>query len=211
MFPKKLLLSMLAWLCCLLTTAYPQEEQQNEGTETPATIVLQTGKSTPPAFLYSASVTSTATVDSSTVKQSFKLEIRAVQGKWGSVSLGIAGVGEITNVIGGGITSWAVRVAGEERFLDLQIQSEAKEILAEVIASSPIASLPSTIDLLHMKPSKALGFDSRVKIDFDRSITGKVLVADGFSPLVSQERSVELQRFQLPLQYLNQEFVILAN
>ena len=193
MFPKKLLLSMLAWLCCLLTTAYPQEEQQNEGTETPATIVLQTGKSTPPAFLYSASVTSTATVDSSTVKQSFKLEIRAVQGKWGSVSLGIAGVGEITNVIGGGITSWAVRVAGEERFLDLQIQSEAKEILAEVIASSPIASLPSTIDLLHMKPSKALGFDSRVKIDFDRSITGKVLVADGFSPLVSQERSVELQ------------------
>ncbi|MFN8740206.1 MAG: hypothetical protein ACK5YR_09830 [Pirellula sp.] len=193
MFHKKLLLSMFAWLCCLITTAYPQEEQQTETKETPATIVLQTGKSTPPAFLYSASVTSTATVDSSSVKQSLKLEIRAVQGKWGSVSLGLAGVGEITNVIGGGITSWAVRVSGEERFLDLQIQTEAKEIFAEVIAVSPIASLPSTIDLLHMKPSKALGFDSRVKIDFDRSITGKVLVADGFSPLVSQERSVELQ------------------
>ena len=193
MVHKKLLLTMLAWLCFLVTTAYPQEVQQTDTTETPATIVLQTGKPTPPAFLYSASVASIATVDSSAVKQSLKLEIRAVQGTWGSVSLGLAGVGEITNVIGGGITSWSVRVAGEERFLDLQIQTEAKEVFAEVIAVSPVASLPSTIDILHMKPSKALGFDYRIKIDFDRSITGKLLAADGFSPLVSQERAVELQ------------------
>ncbi|XZE19508.1 hypothetical protein SH449x_004829 [Pirellulaceae bacterium SH449] len=193
MFRSMLFVFSIACLSSFVTCGFAQDEPPADDTTNPVTFVLQPGKSPPPAFLFSASVVSQATVDLQAIKQSIKVDLRVLQGKWETVSLGISGSGDIVNVIGGGISSWSVRVTGEERFLDLQIQSDAKEVFAEIVALSKVGRLPQSLELLHLTPGKSLGYDSRIKINFESSVSGKLTEADGFSPLVSQERVVELQ------------------
>jgi hypothetical protein len=53
--------------------------------------------------------------------------------------------------------------------------------------------LPANVELAHFMPGKALGLDSQLEIQYEKGIAGKIVVADGFAPLVSSKRVERLQ------------------
>ncbi len=69
---------------------------------------------------------SCAQVNASSIDQNIELMIRVVQGKPGTVSLGLKGAAEVLSVTGELIESWSVRSKGEEKFIDLQLKPAAE-------------------------------------------------------------------------------------
>ncbi|MEQ1828079.1 MAG: hypothetical protein ABL921_19110 [Pirellula sp.] len=106
------------------------------------------------------------------------------------------------DVQGEAIASWAVRTAGSQRYLDLQLKptdSEKKDggksadKTATIRIRSEHAELPTKVELAHLMPGKALGFDSQIQIQYIRGVSGKIVSADGFAPLVSSKQFDRLQ------------------
>ena len=164
------------------------------------------GTAKPLAFLYAASARATARVDLKTIEQSIQLQLRIVQGNMNqseTVSLGLGGVGDVLDVQGDSIASWAVRTVDSQRFLDLQLKpiaadkSDSSKPVSDQTATIRIRSqhapLPAKIELAHLMPGKAIGFDSQVEIQYGADISGKIMVAEGFAPLVSSKQIDRLQ------------------
>ena len=86
------------------------------------TIILSPGRTKPPAFLYAASTRAEIRVGVKEIEQSIQLQLRIVQGQGETVSLGLGGPGDVIDVRGESIASWAVRTADSQRYLDLQLK-----------------------------------------------------------------------------------------
>jgi hypothetical protein len=158
-----------------------------------STIIVTPGKPAEPAFLYSASANALAQVGLNSVEQSIELKVRVLQGKGGTVSLGLLGAGEVKEVTGDQIESWAVRSQGGERFLDLKLKSDQAEYVANIKLSIGNKPLPTEIELMHFAPGKSLGFDSRIEVEYAVGLLGKTLHAEGFAPLISTDQKVRFQ------------------
>lgn len=176
------------------------------------TIILTPGAAKPPPFLFAATARADVRVGLKEIDQSINLQLRVVQGnnaRGELVSLGLGGSGNVIDVQGEAIASWAVRTVGAQRFLDLQLKPTGEEknpgdkgaveakvpdtITATIRLRSDHKVLPSKIEMAHLMPGKALGFDSQVEIHYANEIAGKVLAADGFAPLLSSNRIDRLQ------------------
>jgi hypothetical protein len=158
-----------------------------------STIIVTPGKTTEPAFLYSASSMATIQVTPTSLEQTIELKIRVLQGKPSVVSIGLNGPGEVKELTGELIDSWSVRSKGGERFLELQLKPDQTDYTATVKLSAAIATIPSEFEVGHLSPGKVLGFDSRIQIDYAGGLVGKVMQAEGFAPLLSDDQK---NRFQ---------------
>ncbi len=182
------------------------------------TIVLTPAPSKPTAFLYSAIARADVRIGLKEVEQIIQLQLRVVQGSGRvdpttgapaeTISLELSGPGELIDVKGEQIASWAVRTADSRRFLDLQLKPTARSegdsgqedsnrsantTTAILRIRNEHAVLPARIELAHLMPGKALGFDSQIEIHYDGAVAGKIVAADGFAPLVSNKRIDRLQ------------------
>ncbi len=178
------------WLSCIV---HAQESH---------TIVFNTGDAKPPAFLYAATARAEVQVGLKEINQRIDLQVRVLQGRGETISLGLGGAGDVTAVEGDAIAAWAVRTSGSERFLDIQLkpavseasgQSEPTTYAATVKLHSTHARLPTRVELAHLKVGKAVGFDSQIQIQYVGGASGKILVADGFASLASQPSTKRLQ------------------
>ncbi|MEM6797903.1 MAG: hypothetical protein AAF589_00175 [Planctomycetota bacterium] len=157
-------------------------------------IVIETRAEQPKLPVYYAAVSSAvAEVGPNRVEHSIELTLRLLQGDADTVSLGLNGPGEITDVAGEAIVSWSVRRQGDKRFLDLQPKEDAKQLKATISARSVEHELPAPVQLLHLSPGDAIGFDSRIRIEYEPEVEGKIVSATGFAPLQSDGGRLELQ------------------
>ncbi len=75
-------------------------------------------------MFYTASAEATAQVGAERIEQVIQLTIKVIQGDAKTLSFGLNGEGEVTEVQGENLRSWSVRQEGAERFLDLHAQGE---------------------------------------------------------------------------------------
>jgi hypothetical protein len=149
----------------------------------------------PPLF-YAASAKATAQVGPERIEQTTELAIKVLQGDAKTVSFGINGSGEVTDVQGENLKSWSVRQAGDKRFLDLNVNENAAELTVQIKLRSrkyDIKQQAATTELTHLTPGDSVGFDSIVSLQYAPGVEVAVTAATGFAPLEAADGS---NRFQ---------------
>jgi hypothetical protein len=158
------------------------------------TIVVEArGQLPKPPVFYTARANATAQVGSERIEQVIQLTIKVIQGDAKTLSFGLIGEDQVTEVAGENVLSWSVRQVGAERFLDLQLKENVKESKPTIKIRSAELKLPATIELTHLAPGDSVGFDSIVDINYAPGVEGTVLAATGFVPLKGTDRA---NRFQ---------------
>jgi hypothetical protein len=200
------------FLASLNLNCFGQDPDSNAvPTQETHTIILSPGTAKPLAFLYAAIARAEVRVGAKEIDQTIQLQIRTIQGgdrRGETVRLGLGGEGEVFDVQGEAIASWAVRTAGTKRFLDLQFKPSgtesvegiqvdddkgASERTAIIRIRSEVSELPTQLDIAHLMPGKALGFDSQIEIQYAGGVAGRIVTAEGFAPLASRDRIDRLQ------------------
>lgn len=192
--------TMIKLFLLIATLCAPVFAQEPPTPET-QTIIVNAAQPKPPAFLYAATARAQASVGMKEIEQTIDLELRIVQGQGETVSLGLGGTGDVIEVKGDSIIGWAVRTTDAQRYLDLQLKPVANKkdednvsnIKATIRLRSQHSKLPAKVELGHLKPGKALGFDSQLQIDYSAGVVGKVVAADGFASLTSTKSRERLQ------------------
>ncbi|MEZ6149014.1 MAG: hypothetical protein R3C09_02745 [Pirellulaceae bacterium] len=157
-------------------------------------IILETRSEIPePAVFFTASVHGSARVGLEHVEQVVVLEVKVFQGKAETLSLGLNGDGDVTNVQDDNLRSWSVRRQGTKRFLDLHLNSGVNELKPKIMLRSPKFTLPTTLNLTHLAAGEAVGFDSVLSLEYAAGVEGKVSIAEGFAPLSTAGRTVRFQ------------------
>jgi hypothetical protein len=103
------------------------------------------------------------------------------------------GEGQVTEVQGERLKSWSIRQDGNKRFLDLHLTENVTDLQPVVMTRSPVAKLPITIDLMHLTPGEAVGFESTVTIDYSPEVEGTITQTEGFAPLDAGDGTDRLQ------------------
>lgn len=167
------------------------EPPSGDGT---ATIILHAPTKIPdPALFFSARANATVQVGASAIEQTIELSLQVVQGKAKSLSLGLIGDGSVTEVQEPNLKSWSIRQQGSLRFLELGFQEDVVELKPVIKIRSEDLRLPTEVELLHLAPGEAVGFESRIAIHYDAGIDGVVTVAEGFVPIEGDNRSSKFQ------------------
>ncbi len=135
----------------------------------------------------------TAQVGTEFIEQVIQLTIKVIQGDAKTLSFGLNGEGQVTEVQGEGLQSWSVRQVGSERFLDLHLKEGVSEFKPSVSIRSPELTLPASIELTHLTPGESVGFDSMVNLKYAPGVEGTVIETSGFAPLDAGNRA---NRFQ---------------
>ena len=157
-------------------------------TETVRTIVLESRTPPPPPpVFYSAQVIADASVGTERVDQTVAVTIKVVQGKPDVLSFGLTGNGQVLEVTGDGIASWAIRQSGNDRFLDIQLKEGVTEPKPLIKISSRKYKLPATVNLTHLGPGASVGFDSRMSFKYEPGVAGMLTNVSGFVPLSGRD------------------------
>ncbi|MCP5545396.1 MAG: hypothetical protein H7A49_15990 [Akkermansiaceae bacterium] len=150
-------------------------------------VLVPWAKSAKPAPLFfsaRAEVKGRVSLDEVTSAQTISFQVH--QGKAETLTLGLSGPGEITDVTGDGLRDWSVRVAaGGERFLDIrpaEIEGKLPENLT-VDVRTRLAVKDGAAGVLLPSPGQATGFALSVTLDADPGVDLKVTKAEGLSPL----------------------------
>ena len=151
----------------------------------------------PPVF-YTASANTAVLVGPERVEQVVQLTIKVIQGDAKTLSFGLTGGGEVTEVQGENLESWSIRQAdtkqagtkqadtkqaGSARFLDLQVGENVTELKPVIKMRSARLTLPTVIDLTHLTPGESVGFNSIVSVNYAPAVEGAVTAVEGFSSL----------------------------
>jgi len=137
----------------------------------------------PPPVFFSARVLAEASIGSQHVDQTISVSIKVVQGDPEALTFGLNGPGQVIEVTGEGIASWAVRQSGEERFLDLQLSEGVVDPKPTIKIRSPQYRLPAIVTLTHLGPGESVGFDSNFSFRYEPGVTGTLTNVSGFVPL----------------------------
>ena len=157
-------------------------------------IVIGPNDSKPPApVFYRAASEANARIGKDGVLQEITLTIKVIQGDAEDVLFEIRGEGVIQSVEGEGVESHAVRTTDGQRFLEVRLKPETKSTDATIKVVTPIDSLPSTINLTHLGPADAVGFDSLITIEVEQGVIATFLRQDGFVRLQSGSGSPRFQ------------------
>jgi hypothetical protein len=134
---------------------------------------------------YTASANSIAQVGPERIEQIIQLVVKIIQGEVATVSFELNGLGEVVEVQGDNLKSWAVRQESAQRFLDLYPGEGATDLNTSIKIRSPEFQLPTTAELTHIAPGNSVGFNSIVNINYSHGVEGNVAGAAGFSSLDS--------------------------
>src|SRR6056297_186611 len=180
----------------------PKPEQANIhssiGEDGTGTIVVEArGQLPKPPVFYKASAKTTAQVGSEQIDQTIELAVKIIQGEAKAVSFGLYGQGRVTQVTGERLRSWAVREEGGERFLDLHVNEKTTELTVQIKTQSDEfkqrLKVPIAVELTHLAPADAVGFDSVITLSYVAGVEGTVEAATGFAPLDANDN---VDRFQ---------------
>jgi hypothetical protein len=155
----------------------------NDGTGT--IIVEARGQLPKPPVFYTGSASASVQVGPKHIEQVIDVIIKIVQGEAESLSFGIHGEDQVTDVQGENLKSWSIRQEGANRFLDLHVNEKVTEVKAQIKTRSREFNLKTStaIDLTHLTPGNAVGFDSTVALQYLAGVEGFVTEATGFAPL----------------------------
>ncbi|MFV1994309.1 MAG: hypothetical protein ACC661_02640, partial [Verrucomicrobiales bacterium] len=142
-----------------------------------------------PKPFYAATSEARVLVGAERIEQTIALKLRVLQGKPGAFVLGLKGEGEVTEVSGEHLDSWAVRREGEDRFLELRMAAgswkDGKEAtfspLIKIVARDIV--LPRSFELAHLARGKSVGFESMISIEYEPGVAASVIRAEGFTPV----------------------------
>jgi hypothetical protein len=150
-------------------------------------IIEARGEIPKPPLFYTGSASATAQVGPETIEQAIEVAVRIIQGDAKTVSFGINGEDQITDVQGEGLKSWSVRQEAARRFLDLHVNEKVTEFKVQIKTRSRKfdLKLPVSIDLTHLTPGDSVGFNSIVSLQYGSGVEGVVTEATGFAPLDS--------------------------
>lgn len=148
----------------------------------------------PAPLFFSADAVSVVNVMPTSTLHSISVKFRIHQGRPETLSLGLAGEGEIDSVTGEGLSTWTLRrEADGSRFLDFKptLPDRAspdplpKEFNFTVIARHEVPAEKSgqPFDLLHPAPGAAVGFSSTVELRNDGDAIARVVEVSGLQPL----------------------------
>ncbi|MCG8651814.1 MAG: hypothetical protein MI861_18385, partial [Pirellulales bacterium] len=170
------------------------EQAQSEKSVAGGTIIIQTqGPPPKPPVFYTANANASVQIRPQSIEQTIQLAVNVIQGEAKTLSFGLSGEGNVTELQAPNILSWAIRQVGSERFIDLHLKEGATELKPVIKIRSDLAKLPLVVDLAHLTPGKSVGFDSIVNIEYAEGVEGTVTVATGFAPLLADRRT---NRFQ---------------
>ena len=164
------------------------------GSDERATIIVEAhGELPEPPVFFTASARATVQVGAERIEQVIRLGIKVIQGDARTLSFGLNGNGEVTDVQGENLQSWSIRQVGAERFLDLQLKENVTEANPEIKIRSSKLKLPASIDLTHLAPGESVGFESKVSINYAPEVEGAAKIATGFMPLDVGDKATHFQ------------------
>ena len=188
-------MNLIKYLCliALLNHSIEAQEPNNAtsvntsiGSDGTGTIVVEAhGQLPKPPVFFTATSNATAQVGAEFIEQTIDVAMKVVQGEATTLSLGLAGLDVVTEVQGDQLKSWSVRQEGAARFLDLNVNTNTTElkILVRVRSRKLELKNPETIELSHLTPGSAVGFDSHLVLQYSPGVEGAVTEATGFAPL----------------------------
>ena len=100
-------------------------------------IVEAHGQLPEPSVFYTASANATAQVGSERIEQLIELTIKVIQGDAKTLSFGLNGKGQVTEVQGRNLQSWSIRQIGPQRFLDLHLTKIVTDLNPVIKLRSP--------------------------------------------------------------------------
>ena len=157
-------------------------------------IVIQTIPDLPkPPDFYTGKATADVLVRTDRITQRIVLDVKIIQGEPERLTFGFSGDGQVTDVRGDAIKSWAIRQVGESRFLDLHPGKDARELSATIKVRSARTTLPATVNLTHLTPGDAVGFSSVVNVRYTTGVEGRATAVEGFTPLGGGDRPSQFQ------------------
>ena len=166
----------------------------SSGKDGAGTIIIHAqGEPPEPPVFYTASANATAQVGSEHIEQVISLAIKVIQGDAKTLSFALRGSGQVTDVEGENLQSWSIRQDSTGRFLDLHIKESVTAVAPVIKVRSAKLDLPSVIDVTHIAPGNAIGFNSIVEINYAPGVDGTITTATGFAPLDASETT---DRFQ---------------
>jgi len=184
---------LAAWLFTLLailTTFAPAQTKDD------AVVLVPVGKiaEKPAPLFFSADAVSVVNVMPTGTLHSISVKFRIHQGRPETLSIGLAGEGEITSVAGEGLSTWTLRKEADgSRFLDFKPALPAvnspdplpKEFTFAVSARHDVPAERSgqPFDLLHPAPGAAVGFTSTLELRNDGDAIARVVEVSGLQPL----------------------------
>ncbi|MEM8954822.1 MAG: hypothetical protein AAGD22_11780 [Verrucomicrobiota bacterium] len=136
----------------------------------------------PPAF-FRTHARAEVKVGAEEINQVIQLTLHVESGTPDVFTLQINGNGDIYEVIGRKVQSWAVRNEGESRFLDIRVEKGEPQYTPKVKIRSKEFTLPVSADITHVAPGKSIGFGSIVNLTYAPGIQGKTTTARGFIPV----------------------------
>ncbi len=163
----------------------------NDGTRT--IIVEARGQLPEPPLFYTARAQASVQVGLQRIEQVLELNVSVIQGKARTLSFGLNGEGDVTEVEGENVRSWSVRQEESERFLELQLEENVTELNAVVKMRSAQYELPRMIEVTHLTPGSAVALDSIVNLVYSAGVSASVGSVKGFS-LVDAKENVLRER-----------------
>jgi hypothetical protein len=129
----------------------PAQEQPEQasvsssiGKDGTGTIIVEArGQLPEPSVFYTANADATAQVGPKHIDQVIQLTIKVIQGKAKTLSFGLNGEGDVTEVQDANLQSWSVRQEGGQRFLDLHLRENVTELKPVIKIRSPELKLPA--------------------------------------------------------------------
>ncbi len=187
-------------LLCLTGDAFAQVPVTAEAAEMSATVSPEGGRilveargvrAKAPLF-FSANVEQVVRLSTKEMTGTMTLKVRVAQGAAETVSLGIAGEGEVVGVAGDGLRDWAVRRVEGRRFLDLRLSdvSDKSDLTFTVETRLADSKIPGKLAVLTLTPGDAVGFSARVVLEPAAGVEARAVEARGFVPLGEDKERV---------------------
>lgn len=199
-FPLLMLLGLIGCIalpqvsCLAQDMAEQARSDDAQGNDGVGTLIIKArGEPPEPKPLFSARAIANAQVSQQSIEQLIQLSVKMLQGHTQSFSFGLLGSGDVIDVQGESVKSWAIRNQGSTRFLDIRVTEKVGEWRAEIKTRTPIEQLPVTADVTHLGPGDSIGFDSVVKVSYAPDVEGKVTSAAGFAPLEKLDSTASFQ------------------
>ncbi len=156
------------------------------GSDGTGTIIVEAhGQLPKPPVFYTATAQAMAQVGPESIEQVIEVVINVIQGEPKTLSFGLNGAGQVTDVQAENLQSWSIRQDGTARFLDLQLKEHVTELSPVIKLRSAKLEFPADVEVMHLTPGESVGFNSTVNLNYDSGVVGIIREIRGFAPLDS--------------------------